>query len=108
VFRNLVVNALKYNVSDAPEVTIACDDEDGNTVFRVADNGIGIPPEHRSRVFQPFKRLHAREAYGGGTGAGLTIVKKIVEAHDGRIWIEDAPGSGTTFRFTLEGGESRA
>lgn len=108
VLRNLVVNALKYNVDAAPVVTIACDAAAQPAVFRVSDNGIGIPVEHRERVFLPFKRLHARDAYGGGSGAGLTIVKKIVEAHDGTIWIDDAPGNGTTFHFTLDGRESRA
>jgi PAS domain S-box-containing protein len=108
VFRNHVVNAIKYNVAAPPEVTIACERADGQFVFRVSDNGIGIPREHRGRVFLPFKRLHAREAFGGGTGAGLTIAKKIVEAHGGTIWIEDAPGGGSTILFTLEGGAERA
>lgn len=108
LFRNLVVNALKYNAADVPTITITCDDTVTPAVLSVADNGIGIPTEHRERVFAPFKRLHARDAYGGGSGAGLTIVKKIVEAHDGRIWIDDAPRNGTTFHFTLEGGVRRA
>jgi two-component system, chemotaxis family, sensor kinase Cph1 len=54
-------------------------------------------------VFRIFKRLHARDQYGGGTGAGLTIVRKIIERHNGRVWIESTPGEGTTVFFTLKG-----
>jgi PAS domain S-box-containing protein len=113
VFRNLVGNASKYNDSPEPTVeigvTAAAPPPDGKggpeagRVFYVRDNGIGIPERHQAAIFNIFKRLHARDAYGGGTGAGLTIVKKIVEQHGGRIWIESAPGKGTTFYFTLNG-----
>jgi signal transduction histidine kinase len=71
-------------------------------VFYVRDNGMGIPGKHFEAIFRIFKRLHGRERFGGGTGAGLTIVKKIVERHQGLIWLESAPGEGTTFYFTLE------
>jgi two-component system, chemotaxis family, sensor kinase Cph1 len=70
-------------------------------VFYVRDNGIGIPERHLSTVFRIFKRLHAREQFGGGTGAGLTIVRKIIERQQGRIWIESQPGEGTTVYFTV-------
>ena len=70
------------------------------------DNGIGIPEKHRDKVFQIFKRLHARDAYGGGTGAGLCIAQKIVERHGGRIRLDSKPGEGTTFWFTLQGDAS--
>jgi len=69
----------------------------------VRDNGIGIPDRHLETVFRIFKRLHARDQYGGGTGAGLTIVRKIIERHNGRVWIESTPGEGTTVFFTLKG-----
>lgn len=116
VFRNLITNAAKYNDSPAPTVEIgvrpAAAPPDGaapataGPAFYVRDNGIGIPAKHQGAIFAIFKRLHARDAYGGGTGAGLTIVKKIVEQHGGRIWVESAPGKGTTFSFTLNGGPS--
>ena len=71
--------------------------------FYVRDNGIGIPDRHLETVFRIFKRLHARDQYGGGTGAGLTIVRKIIERHNGRVWIESTLGEGTSVFFTLKG-----
>ena len=111
VFANLITNAMKYN--DKPEkwVEIGVADPEprsspGERVLYVRDNGIGIPQRHLEGVFRIFKRLHARDAYGGGSGAGLTIVRKIVERQRGRIWIESAPGQGTTVFFTLKGAAS--
>jgi signal transduction histidine kinase len=109
VFRNLISNSLKYNDSPRPWIEIGWSGCDENVclqppVFYVSDNGIGIPERHREAVFRMFKRLHARDKYGGGTGAGLTIVKKIVERHGGRIWLESKVGEGTRFSFTLQPG----
>ena len=108
IFTNLIVNAIKYNDKDQCWVEVGCVDAgigDGNAarspVLYVKDNGIGIPEQHRDAVFRIFRRLHGREAFGGGVGAGLTIVKKIIERHGGRIWIDSTEGEGTTFFFTL-------
>ncbi len=70
-------------------------------VFYVRDNGIGIAEKQQQTVFGIFRRLHGKDAYGGGAGAGLSIVKKMVERHGGKIWLESAPGEGATFFFTL-------
>ncbi len=76
----------------------------GDTIFYVADNGIGIEAKHFDQVFKLFRRLHGREEYGGGAGAGLTIVRKLVERHCGRVWFDSQPGRGTTIYFTLPTG----
>lgn len=100
---NLISNAIKYNDKDKAVIEIGWQEGDLNEgpVFYVKDNGIGIAKEHQQIVFQIFKRLHGREEYGGGVGAGLTIVRKIIERHGGRIWLESRQGYGTTFYFTL-------
>ena len=104
VFQNLIVNGAKYNDKREKWVEVGCDGKVVAPVFYVRDNGIGIPPQHRESVFRIFKRLHEQSKYGGGTGAGLTIVKKIIERHGGRIWLESEEGVGTTFYFTFTGG----
>ncbi|MGE4313343.1 MAG: ATP-binding protein [Pseudobdellovibrionaceae bacterium] len=102
VFRNLITNAIKYNDKESPEITIGCKKAEGEIpVFFVKDNGIGIPERHFSTIFKIFKRLHGRDEFGGGTGSGLTIVKRVIDRHKGRIWIESVMGEGTTFFFTL-------
>jgi signal transduction histidine kinase len=107
VFTNLLSNALKYNDTTEKWVEVGVRDatDGGPPVFFVRDNGIGIAPEHWGKIFEVFRRLHPRDAYGGGTGAGLTIVKKIIERHGGRIWVESTPGEGSTFYFTFGTGE---
>jgi light-regulated signal transduction histidine kinase (bacteriophytochrome) len=107
IFHNLIVNGVKYNESQRKRIEIGYRDSQP-PVFYVRDNGIGIPDKHFDVIFRIFKRLHARDKYGGGTGAGLTIVKKIVERHNGSIWVESTPGEGTTFYFTLAKGDSFA
>lgn len=100
LFRNLISNAIKYNDKQEPWIEIGYDDQHP-IEFYVRDNGIGIAAQHRERVFQIFKRLHERDAYGGGTGAGLAIARKIVAMHQGHLRIESEVGVGTTFHFDL-------
>jgi PAS domain S-box-containing protein len=103
---NLIGNGLKYNQSAHPEIVIgqaqSAETAPGQVALYVRDNGIGIDPRYHQQIFRIFRRLHHREEYDG-TGAGLAICKKVVEAHGGRIWIESALGQGTTFFFTLPG-----
>ncbi len=118
VFTNLIGNAVRYNDCAQKWVEIGYLDpveasqirsSDGSesvtdpmVTFYVRDNGIGIPERHLDTIFRIFKRLHASTKYGGGTGAGLTIAKKIVERHGGTLWVESTPAEGSTFYFTLK------
>ncbi len=106
VLRNLIGNAVKYNDSRQPEVLIGWETaaDSGMAVLLVQDNGIGIPDKYQEKIFKIFKRLHGRDEYGGGTGSGLTLARKIIEQHGGRIWVTSEPGRGSTFRFTLPAG----
>lgn len=119
VYANLIANAVKYNdrpqkvieigyfapselppeLSQGPDWPKAAT---GRHVFYVQDNGIGIEPRHFAQIFKIFKRLHGRDAYGGGSGAGLAIVKKLVEQQGGAVWVRSEPGVGSTFFFTLD------
>jgi len=101
VFVNLVVNGIKYNDNDDKLIEIGSKKENGQDVIFVRDNGIGIQEKHLSSVFRIFKRLNSREKYGDGTGFGLTFVKKIIEQHGGKIWLESDFGKGSTFYFTI-------
>ena len=104
IFRNLITNAMKYTDQSKVQIELGIMPATipGSTpVFFVRDDGIGIREEHLSSIFRIFKRLHGKDRYGGGTGVGLTVAKKIVERHGGRIWVESVYGSGSTFYFTL-------
>ena len=101
VFSNLISNAVKYSKKDtAPVVEVGYARKEAFYEFYIKDNGIGIEKEYYEKVFQIFQRLHAKGEYEG-TGAGLTIVKKIVESHGGKIWVESVAGTGSTFYFTI-------
>jgi light-regulated signal transduction histidine kinase (bacteriophytochrome) len=102
LFENLVGNAIKYRGVDPPLVVITAvrNPAAAGWEFAVKDNGIGIDPQYRERVFAIFQRLHLRDKYGG-TGIGLALCRKIVEFHGGRIWLDTSDGPGATFRFTI-------
>ena len=100
LFQNLVANALKYHSERAPEVDIGYEEKETAYQFVIKDNGIGIDPMFHEKIFVIFHRLHSRTEYGG-TGIGLAVCKKIVERHGGSIWVESAPGMGSSFYFTL-------
>lgn len=101
LFQNLISNAIKYRKLDVtPEVEVGSFEKNGQTVYYINDNGLGIPQEYFDTVFLAFKRLHNKSDYEG-SGVGLAICKKIVEIHNGKIWIESEVGKGTTFLFTL-------
>jgi signal transduction histidine kinase len=107
VVRNLLTNAVKYmGDTSSPTIEIGALRRDGHVECWVRDNGIGIDPRYQDDVFKLFHRLKDVEAEG--TGVGLAIVKKIVEAAGGRLWVESAPGEGSTFRFTWPAGDPAA
>jgi light-regulated signal transduction histidine kinase (bacteriophytochrome) len=98
---NLTVNAIKFRKPDVtPEIRVSATRGDGEIIFSFSDNGIGIPEEHKDRIFVIFQRLHTRSEYEG-SGIGLAHCKKIVDLHGGRIWVESIYGEGATFYFTL-------
>jgi light-regulated signal transduction histidine kinase (bacteriophytochrome) len=102
IYQNLIQNAIKYNESAIASIRIGHYLMQNRPVFFVKDNGIGIPAQYHSTIFQLFRRLHDGTRYGGGSGAGMSIIKKAVQSHGGHIWLESAPGEGSSFYFTLE------
>lgn len=103
VFQNLIGNAIRYRKPDeSPKICISAyeDKDNGEYVFSVQDNGIGIEKQYLNRIFRIFQRLHTMEEYEG-TGIGLSVVKRVVDRHGGRIWVESELGKGSTFYFTL-------
>lgn len=100
LFQNLIGNAVKFSAGGSPRVHISADRVGEQWIFSVRDNGIGIDPRFHDRIFGIFQRLHSRETYPG-TGIGLSVCKRIVERHGGRIWVESAEGQGSTFYFSV-------
>jgi PAS domain S-box-containing protein len=100
LLQNLIGNALKFRGATPPRIAVEARLHRGRWLFSVSDNGIGIDMQHADRIFEMFQRLHERGKYEG-SGVGLSIAKRIVERHGGRIWLESRPGDGTTFFFTM-------
>ncbi len=103
VLHRLIENGIEYCAAPSPRVHVSSKRVDLECVFSVEDNGPGVEPAFRSKIFEPFKRLHGREY--PGNGLGLAFCKKIIERHGGRMWIESTPGAGSTFYFTLPADE---
>jgi signal transduction histidine kinase len=100
LLQNLIQNALKFHGPRRPEVHLSAVQKEQDWVVSVRDNGIGMEQQYFDRIFLIFQRLHTRSQYGG-TGIGLAVCKKIVERHGGAIWVESAPGEGSTFYFSI-------
>ena len=99
VMQNLITNAVKFMGDQTqPIIQIGFEEIDGEHIFSIKDNGMGIAPGDHERIFELFNRLNPEI---DGTGIGLGLVKRIVEMHHGKIWVESSPGNGATFKFTL-------
>lgn len=102
VLQNLISNAVKYQMTgNTPRVQISCKDIEEHWQFSISDNGIGINPEYKDKIFNIFQRLHGKDEYSG-TGVGLAVTKKAVEYHQGKIWVEENPTGGSIFHFTIK------
>jgi light-regulated signal transduction histidine kinase (bacteriophytochrome) len=99
LIQNLIENGIKFS-REKPRIHFESKDNDDNFLFSVKDNGIGIEPQYFDKIFKIFQRLLPREDYEG-TGIGLAICRRIVERHNGRIWVESKPGKGSVFYFTI-------
>ncbi len=101
LFQNLISNSIKFrNPNSSVKITVQAEEKDKYWQFCIADNGIGIDKKYQNKIFAIFKRLHGREYYDG-TGIGLAHCKKVVERHEGEIWVESEEGKGSSFYFTL-------
>tara|TARA_R110002050_G_scaffold3009_5_gene16034 strand:- start:431 stop:856 length:426 start_codon:yes stop_codon:yes gene_type:complete len=101
LFQNLIGNAIKFRDPNRPaEISVSASKEEGDWKFCVSDNGIGISPEYKEKIFIIYQRLHAGKDYEG-TGIGLAHCRKIVDLHGGKIWMESELGKGSKFYFTI-------
>ena len=100
LFQNLLANAVKFHGEASPVIRVAAGRQGRTCQITVEDNGIGIPPRDQNRIFDAFERLDA-DRRQPGTGIGLAICKKIVQRHEGRIWVKSEPGRGTTVHVEL-------
>ena len=100
LLENLISNAIKFRRRERPIINVSAIRKGHYWQFAVKDNGIGLDPKYKSRIFEMFQRLHTRDEYKG-TGIGLAICKRIVERHGGQIWVESELGEGATFYFTI-------
>ena len=100
LFQNLILNGLKYNENKRPKIEIGCRDQGDAYCFSLRDNGIGISEKFHERIFLIIQRLHTEQEYTG-TGIGLSLCKRIVERHGGKIWVESEPGIGIDFLFYI-------
>jgi light-regulated signal transduction histidine kinase (bacteriophytochrome) len=100
LLQNLVSNAIKFRSNGPPHIHISSQQENGQWIFSVSDDGIGIDPQYHERIFAIFQRLHGRTEYDG-TGIGLSVCKSIIERHGGKIWLESEFGKGSTFYFSI-------
>ena len=100
LFQNMIGNSIKYCEEKKPVIHISASKKENFWEFCISDNGIGIDKEYHDIVFELFKRLHTSNKYSG-TGMGLAIVKKIIDSHNGKIWIKSESGKGSKFYFTL-------
>ncbi len=103
VFQNLIGNAIKFRGKEPPRIHVSAEARNGNCVFAVRDNGMGIEPQYLDRIFDVFQRLDTSPE-NPGTGIGLAVCKKIVERHGGKMWVESAPGKGSAFFFSIPAG----
>jgi light-regulated signal transduction histidine kinase (bacteriophytochrome) len=100
LFLNMLTNSLKYTKEKKPIIEIGVSEDSHYWIFFIRDNGIGIEKQYHEEIFVIFKRLHNNSEYSG-TGIGLSICKKIIEAHNGKIWVESSIDKGSTFYFTI-------
>jgi light-regulated signal transduction histidine kinase (bacteriophytochrome) len=101
VFQNLLANAIKFRKhNETPKIAVSAERMDTDWQFSVVDNGIGLDMAYKDKIFDIFQRLHSSNEFAGN-GIGLSICRRIVEQHGGRLWVESELGSGTTFHFTM-------